>query len=91
MLRRSRGRKRHPSRPKRQARLVGGLVLLGLLALNAAASFAATKITIAVHFEAGQIEYLEPYVQEYQRLHPEVEIELLSTPFAEFLPKLQVM
>ena len=66
-------------------------MLLGLLALNAAASFAATKITIAVHFEAGQIEYLEPYVQEYQRLHPEVEIELLSTPFAEFLPKLQVM
>jgi len=58
---------------------------------SVASSAAQTKITIATHFETGQIEYLQAYFDEYERLNPHVTIEHISTPFAEFLTRLEVL
>src|SRR5690606_18484397 len=75
-------------RPSLPVVLLTGFLLV-LVATSAA--LAKTKLTIAVHFEAGQIEYLQEYVEEYQRLHPDIEIDLQSITFAEYLSKIQVM
>jgi len=58
---------------------------------SVASSAAQTKITIATHFETGQIEYLQAYFDEYERLNPHVTIEHISTPFADFLTRLEVL
>lgn len=67
------------------------LLVAAVVALSAASALAQVTLTVSTHFETGQIEYLQAYAEEYERLNPGIKIELLSTPFGEFLTRLQVM
>lgn len=51
------------------------VILVGALA---APSLAQTKITIATHWSANQKEYLDVYIEEYNRLNPDVEVEHIT-------------
>lgn len=62
------------------------VLLLALCSLSAAAQ---KKVTIATHWSANQKEYLDVYIEEYNRLNPDVQVEhitfITSVDISEYL------
>lgn len=67
---------------------VAALIVLGV-ALCAFSAAAQKKITIATHWSANQKEYLDVYIDEYNRLNPDVVVEhvtfVTSVDITEYL------
>lgn len=86
--------------PRLLALLVMGAVLISVVgcggqkaAPTGNTATTAQKVTIRIATHWGQdysVEELMPYIQEYQRLNPNVEIKYEAVPFGEYFKKVQV-
>ncbi|MDK2885202.1 ABC transporter substrate-binding protein [Pseudothermotoga sp.] len=78
------------------------LIVLISIFVIITSGFAKTKIILAVHWSDYQVEGikdengnimvkgLRQYVEEYQKLNPDIEIEIQSVPFDEYLKRILI-
>ncbi len=78
------------------------LLLVAVLSLIGISGLAKTKLIFAVHWSDYQVEGvkdekenitvkgLRQYVEEYQKVNPDVEIEIQSVPFDDYLKRILI-